>query len=432
MASNVKLWSEAKLKKQPLQKQITLASGASIFERLPLELIEQIISILDQECVPPSARLHFEVPSDCLFRTEHVGPLKCLSLTCRTARNLATPIMFQHLRISTSRITNFMEEYTSGLLGHFTKVTRSVVFFFETKKQYNHEISMLSSYNFDQIIPIRAQMVQMINVLNPQIVTIVAHSYILAWLISHRNDLKETDFLTLPYQFITLEQDSSTSSHGFSKDIDYASQKLSTLRPWIHSTYNKGSFALADRADRSRMHDKVLSSFWLIPQDALEDLIKEFANLKTFLLVAVFPYLHLEEDSYFLQGLSSLEHLTVQFSPLPEDSNNPAASVWPEPKGDPIRNWRDLRLAYGKITYGMRRHVPVANLRCHWSKFTCLDYAWPGYKKQILMFMRTLNYPEHVVDQLRLGLTPDSWKHDGNGTWTKGSETWTRSNASGH
>ena len=72
---------------------------------LPLELLDQIISILAEE-KPPSAKLLNEEPSNSLIRSDY-HPLKDLSRACRSTRGLCTPSLFSAMKVDLSSIHSF-------------------------------------------------------------------------------------------------------------------------------------------------------------------------------------------------------------------------------------------------------------------------------------------------------------------------------------
>ena len=364
------------------------ASNPKMLEYLPLELLEQIISILDEDSRPPSTRLLHEPPSDLLFKGGDPGPLKNLSLTCRSVRSLIAPKMSAYLKVDPDAAQDLADSYRSS---SSLEPPQSLVLYLDRESYPEFEPD---SKEAGRMQTVRTNVTSMVNVVNPQALTIVASASCLGWLVDHPLIIGDAWVFNLPYQVMRLEQGPFAPSEWLHQGAVHDNHTISTIRPWNHCTYNEGSFIPA--YNTYEYHLYIPLSLHQSPMSSeLQCHALQLACLVSFKLVAVFPFNHTPSTCRFLGYLPNLEHLTVQLAP-PLDCQRPFK------RASPGSSYHDFWLENETSYRMLRDHLSFHLL--YLSTFTSLDYASPGYRDTIDAVMA------HVSTE---------WTPNGTGTWTR-------------
>ena len=357
-----------------------------MFECLPVELLEQIISILDHASPPSSTSLLHKPPSEMLFKGADIDyPLKSLSLTCKSVRSLVAPRLFTHLKVAPDAVQDLVD------VSSLYDPPQSLILYLDYQKYPDYESGDVGYRNMNSL---RAQVTWMVDMVNPKALTIVASPCLLGWLVDLPLTATDSWVFHLPYQMMRLEQGPFAPSQWFPRDVVHDNHTLSTVRPWNHCTYNEGSFVHA--YSTYEYHHFEAPSLHQSPNAAeMECHALQLACLTSFKLVAVFPFNHMENTCDFLQCLPNLEHLIVQLVPTGE-STTPYTTA--SSSSSPTDFWLENETNYKVLCEHVNNHLSRL------SAFTSLDYTFPGYRS--------------AIDDVMVDVSAE-WQPDGNGTWKR-------------
>ena len=365
-------------------------TGPKALGDLPTELLQLVISILDQDSSPPLAHLLREQPSQAFFRSSHSGSLKQLSTTCRSVRSLVVPSLFAHLKVDLGDLACLQALF--GLMealkcqGH----ARSLLVYLEKKS---------SPSNNARLWTFRDAISRLMDTMNAKVLTVVAPSHEIGWLADHQNNLDDEWAFKIEYQVLRLEQGAACPNDWFPRHAVHDSGGVFTLRPWTHWTYNEGSFVPAYSTyeyhlyQAPSLHQPAL--FRELQCQALQ-----LGCLRSFELIAVFPFDHINTTcQYFLERLPSLELLTIQLAPSPiSQKDNLDSSASSSSACQPGDFWRELEEDYVLLRNCVSYNLPRL------SRYAILDCMSPGYRG--------------IIDPIMEEISAD-WKTVGNGVWRR-------------
>lgn len=336
---------------------------------LPLELVEQIISILAEE-KPPSAKLLHEEPSDSLLRSGH-HTLKDLSQACRATRKLCFPSLFSAVKVDLDSMSGFLSFAESHSLSSHVD---SLVLYTDRKSQADKFIYVPSSSPW---LP----MVRVVNSVRPSLMTVILPPLLFAHVLPYQPNLDHEWAFSTAYQVLQLKtpRDLAPSSQISQHTIE--SRDIFRLRPWTHCTFNQGS-SVKSYSSYEYFLKQTPSIF--NPGDFDELVLRtmrgSFEILTSIDYTAVFPV-----DYDILQFcrcmcvMKSLKCLRVQLSPTRSNDvlDNPAALG----KSPPRDLWQEFESCYSTFAHY------VCMKRDDWAmsfgEFVSLDYVNPSLRELI-------------------------------------------------
>lgn len=364
------------------------------FAVLPVEILEHIITLLDDDSPPPSAQLLHEPPTAGVFRRKQYpsgqkySSLKDLSETCWRLRYMVAPRLLSYLKVDEKLIQSFVDFYVSR--GQHAP-PQSVLLYLDPTEFPPLE---LNDSDIDHLRFIRTEATRMVDIINPRALTIAANPNCLGWLIDRPLRMNDCWVTDVPYQMLRLEQGPLAPAQWFPHATKGKHLNLSTVRPWNRCTYNEGSFVPAYQTYEYHLYQAPsLHQSASLPE--LESHALRLSCLQSFELVAVFPVNHMTNTVHFLDLLPNLQNLSVQLAPSPkyQKTHHIGSSA-----SCPSDFWQELGSSYDTL-----RNALCHNL-AYLTTYTILDYASPGYRK--------------IIDQAMENM-PEDWKANHSGTWTR-------------
>lgn len=365
-----------------------------LLDLLPIELVERIILFVDHNSPPPSTFLLHEPPSVCVFEktskpSDWVGlSLKSVSETCWGLRYLVAPRLFTHLKVGGEDAEKLVRFRRSNGLHTPPK---SILWYIDPLQHLALEVD---DTDIDRLRPIRISTTWMVDLVNPQVLTILAPPKCLGWLIDHPLRMSGCWVTNAPYQTMRLEQGSLAPAQWFPTDKVHDNRTLSTVRPWNHCTYNEGSFVPA--YSTYEFYNYAAPS--LHQSESLPELqchALQLGCLQSFELVAVFPFNHITNSIYFLDHLPNLQRLSVRLAPTLECQKSEVIGTSASAPSD---FWLELESNYYLLRNALNHALT------HLSVYNMLDYASPGYR--------------NIIDLAMADISAD-WKPNHKGTWTR-------------
>ena len=171
---------------------------------LPLELVEQIISVLAEE-KPPSAKLLHEDPSESILRFGP-RPLKELSQACHLTRELCFPSLFSAVKVDLDCIGDFMKfSKHHGL----SKYADSVLLYIDPTS-FAEKIEHISNHY------LWLPMVRVIDSVLPSVMTLVLPPSLFAHILPYQLHLENQWAFNIPFQVLQLQipRDLAPFAHG--------------------------------------------------------------------------------------------------------------------------------------------------------------------------------------------------------------------------
>ena len=355
---------------------------------LPLELIDQIISILAAE-KPLSAKLLHEEPSHSLLGSDH-HPLKDLSQTCRSMRGLCTPSLFSAMKVDLSRIQSFLRcSKTHALSSH----ADSLLFYMEPTSQAE-EIRHSNIW-----LP----MVQVLDVVKPSVMTLVFKPSLFAEILSYELDLTNQWAFRIDHQVLQLRMSRDLAPLSKTSQETRESRNVFGMRKWTHCTFNQGSSIGAySHYEFFFMRPPSIFIPW---SDANEHPMKcSFEHLVSLDYVAIFPVNHMPEICVWINRMKNLKCLRVQFAPTPSNDvlDDPSALG----KCQPGDLWQEFEDCYNALSL----HISTTwyTQATSFKDFVSLDYENPSLRE--------------LLDRV-VGRHLAQWCSDSNrGRWTRKEE----------
>ena len=366
---------------------------------LPRELLDHILSYLDVE--PPSLQALHQEPSITLTESK-VQPLKNLSLISHSLRRLIIPCLFKFSRIRLNRLSiQAIAELSSGSedINEFLdfvrlKALRSHIegLVLCTKVDLDTELSstgprqISDSFGNRGFCEFAHLWRNLLTVLNPLFITMVAPPSTLALLASCISKQQDAWTFDMPFHILHLKQSYTTPTVGSFKPVRVAD--LFHLRDWSHCTLNEGSSLKAYST-----YEYFLKT---TPSIAILRPFKFLAWFTSFDYIAIFPLTsHTYEISGLFMAMPNLESMRVQLAPEPsskilEDETRMRKNV-------PADMWMELDNGYALILH----HISALGRLKH---FESLDYAMEGLRP---------NLDAKFEDMMQ------GWRRCGEGRWIR-------------
>ncbi|KAL8918073.1 MAG: hypothetical protein Q9208_007595 [Pyrenodesmia sp. 3 TL-2023] len=305
---------------------------ASGFRSLPTETVQQIIGYLAIE-EPSSVKNLQQEPSLCLLESDD-KPLKNLSLTCRSLRNLVFSFLFQFLRFGFSVLTPestqgdnadacLKDLYTlSRFVSRYALASgvRSLTIFFPVQTDlgghYLHSFRhKLLAFALGEI--------------NPGRLTLIASAAVLGKIAQLHVDQRDIWAFGKKIHVLSLRQPGELA--GPSRDSRRISagrgpgDSLYDLRPWNGVTINEGSCigAYGTYEYYHKRTPSIIRGNGGFPGHYLPERRKLLAHVTSFEYVAIFPLpSHMFDLSQILQCLPSLISLSTKLTPASDASRD--------------------------------------------------------------------------------------------------------------
>ena len=372
---------------------------------LPLELVEQIISVLAEQ-KPPSATLLHEEPSQSLFRGGY-HPLKDLSRVCHTTRELCFSTLFSAVKVNLDSIDGFLKfSECYSLFSHVDSLMLYIDPCSESEKP---------SHSLDRCLWLAV--VKAIESVKPSVMTLVLPPSLFIKVLPYRLNLTDQWAFSLSYQTLQLRIPQHLALSFQTPQSILESRNIFQLRPWTHCAFNQGS-SVKGYSSYEYFFKKTPSVF--SPMDREEFIYSldkdSFENLTSVDYIAVFPIDHIIRFCQCLNHMKKMKRLSVRFAPTP--SNNILDDPIALGKCQPGDLWQELESCYTTLT----RYIGIDWLpkTVFVDEFTSLDYVNPSLRELI----------DRIASQqlMRWG----KWESDPiGGRWTRKEEGPEESNQQG-
>ncbi|CAF9936663.1 hypothetical protein IMSHALPRED_010844 [Imshaugia aleurites] len=350
---------------------------------LPLELVEQIISVLAEE-KPPSVKLLHEEPSASLLRSSY-HPLKDLSQACSATRELCFPGLFSAVKVnldSTGTFLRFSERYNLSCL------VDSLVLYFDPSPQVE---------KFDNWLP----MVQVTDSVKPSVMTLAFFPSLFAKILPYELNLTDQWAFDIPYQVLQLKMPRDLALSSKTSQLTVRSQNIFRMRPWTHFTFNQGS-SIKGYSTYEYFSKQPPSIF--CPENPLDferSMVddRSFENLTSIDYIAVFPINHIIGFCRCMVLMTHLECLRFQIAPTP--SNDVLDDRAAMGKCQQRDLWQEFESCYRTLGRSLSRY---REFFAEEFEFVSLDYVSPSLRE--------------LIDRT-VGRQLMNWECDPNaGTWT--------------
>lgn len=380
---------------------LALPTAMSHFNSLPPELVQLILSFLDEE--PPSRRNLYEEPSEASFCSNET-PLKNLSSTSRFMRHLTVEPLSLCMKVNVDKIQD-MHEYLRrcGLTKRFHSILicpPSSPEVASSSVQVSRYLSQVSIYGILEAIG------------SPETLTIILPPKGIAMFLPYTVDTRDDWAFKTPLQILHFTQSSSQAKNlarahsttplpGPRRAYDYPKRSdpfnIFSICPWTHCTFNEGS-SVGVYSTYEHFLRGTPSIFQYQSSHKMQSQVQMIRCLASFDYIAVFPINHMSCVVTTLSSLENLQCLRVQLAPSASGSKavNHSSGSGPCPSGD---LWMEFEECYiCLVTHIIGGHFE--SLR----EFTSLDYSDPG--------------PREILDRIvQTHYWPDNWIYRGDGHW---------------
>ena len=173
--------------------QLLLSKNMLSLLDLPVELVEQIISVLAEE-KPPSARFLHEEPSESILRLDR-RPLKELSQACHSTRELCFPSLFSAVKVDLDCIGDFMKFSKRHCLSNYAD---SVLLYIDPTT-FAEKIEHISGHY------LWLPMIRVIDSVMPSVMTLVLPPSLFAHILPYQPHLESQWAFTISYQVLQLQ-----------------------------------------------------------------------------------------------------------------------------------------------------------------------------------------------------------------------------------
>ena len=354
---------------------------------LPLEILQQIVSVL-AEAKPPSVKLLHEEPSGSLLRSGY-HPLKDLSQACRSTHEVCFPSLFSAAKVNLDSTGGFLRHSESHSLScHVYSLVLYIDPNFQTKKSYKNLNYWLA-------------MVRVIDSVQPSVITIVLPPSLFADIVPYQLHLEDEWAFDIPYQVLQLmmPRDLTSSSETSRNTMDL--RNIFQLRPWTHCTFNQGS-SIKGYSTYEYFFKRAPSVFYPCDtKEFIQGMRKgSLENITSVDYISVFPIEHLAHFCLCIDAMKNLKCLRVQLAPTSNNHvlDNPAA-LGKCQTGD---LWQEFEGCYNTLAQHLEK-------RLRWiQEFVSLDYANSSLHEPI-----DRSAGQHLLD----------WEFDPQGgRWTRSEE----------
>ena len=321
---------------------------------LPLEILEQITSILAEE-PSLSAKLLNQEPS-CAFLQSDYHPLKDFSQACHKTRGLCFTSLYSAVKVDINSIGDFLAFSDANDLPRHT----------DSLLLYSKSSSSIEENDQPSIWP---PVCQIIDSVKPSVMKAMFAPSLFTEFLPYEIHLSNQWAFKIPFQVLQLAmpRDLAQSSHT-SQDA-MKSQNVFQLREWTHCTFNQGSSVKA--YSTYEYFYKQTPSIFLPTSPNSPLMIGLFGHLTTIDYIAVFPIDHVADFCELMECMENLRILRVQFAPTLDDKvlDDPAALG----KSQPMDLWQEFESCYDTlamylcIAWGKGETCP--------DEFVSLDYA---------------------------------------------------------
>ncbi|KAM0794810.1 hypothetical protein BDR22DRAFT_939939 [Usnea florida] len=332
---------------------------------LPLELVEQIISILAEQ-KPPSARFLHENPSESILRLG-LCPLKELSQVCHLTRELCFPSLFSAVKVDLDCIGDFLKFSKRHWLSNYAD---SVLLYIDPPT-FAEKIEHISDHY------LWLPMIRVIDSVMPLVMTLVLPPSLFAHILPYQLHLENQWAFNIPYQVLQLQipRDLAAFAHGkVQSRFPGDSLNVFRIRPWTRCIFNQGSsvkgygsYEYFYKQAPSLLYPLRHSEFLRLSSDDL------FDNITSFDYIAVFPIDHFDVFCSNITFMTNLKCLRVQFAPTSGNDilDNPSELGKSQPKD----LWQELESCYNTIARKVRVLCDRGEMSIE--TFSSLDYVNP-------------------------------------------------------
>ncbi|KAK2745347.1 hypothetical protein FQN55_006252 [Onygenales sp. PD_40] len=360
----------------------TAHPAAASIERLPNELLDQILSFLASDPAPSSQKLR-EIPSHSITSSPTTD-LKNIARTSSRFLGLSQPRLFAHTRHELrdqDRFLDFLSE--NGLARHVQSVVVSVRSIFPGSEKPLWWTRLLEE-------------------VDPKDITIIAPPFIIADMANCSLDNAHAWAFELPLQTMQLRQPSQPPLDFQKPEGD---DTFFSARPWTEVLFNEGSSLKAySNYEYYLLRVPSLMDHWgsvdPLQTKELPYPVGAISRLASFHYTAIFPfYNHTNLVLKVIRNMSSLRHLSFQLAP------QPSSTLFEEEQRtgtlDPNDPWMELDTSYSLISHSVRYLGVQAKL----VTFRSFDFELEALRSNLVS---------------RIGSTlKNKWTHDGNGLWMK-------------
>ncbi|KAK2741119.1 hypothetical protein FQN57_005720 [Myotisia sp. PD_48] len=355
---------------------------------LPTELIDLILSFVGPNSPPTfDTQTLRELPSHAISSSRTVD-LKNTSRACRRFRELSRKYLFDYCRYELRDQDRFLAFLCDqNLAAHVKSVAISVRSIFP-----GTEKALWWNTLFE--------------VLNPEVVTIVAPPYMIANLAHCSLEDSHKWAFEMPLQTMQFRQSpSSSSSVRLSFHPPEGDNTLFSSRPWTEILFNEGSSLRAySNYEYYLLRVPSIMNHWgsvdPLQRTELPYPVDAISRLTSFHYTAVFPfYNHTNLVLKVVRNMTNLRHLSFQLAPTPE--SDIFQKELQTSTLDPNDPWMELHTSYSLIAHSVRYLGVQGKL----VEFLTLDYKLAPLKA-------------NVFNTFQLTLM-SRWRHEGDGLWVK-------------
>ena len=226
----------------------------SAIERLPDEILNQIVSYVDDKPTPSTMNLSLQ-PSYGVTKASS-RDLKALSRASHRSRNFTLPRLFRSARVllncceeasdsalAVSRLRDFLDFIQSAQLGRFME---------SFTVEFEGPIESLTAYiRPDAMKPSTWAWLWpgLFSIANPTRLTILAPPHVLCALVDNGSSLESYYACSTRYKLLSLVQ---AQACDFARDLSRPPESLFQYRPWTTLVLNEGKALLNDNVDWKR------------------------------------------------------------------------------------------------------------------------------------------------------------------------------------
>ncbi|KAJ5174501.1 uncharacterized protein N7482_000378 [Penicillium canariense] len=348
----------------------------SPLERLPNELLDQIISYLDTE--PPSQRQLHKEPDHDITQSRNKS-LKHLSQSCSRLATLVRPVLFACARFvlhdAPAQFCTFVLRY--GLARHI----KSIVVLIYDKHPRKSLVGLWLGQIIDSIDPLR--------------ITVLAPPRVIGETFQISINENDSWAFGIEQQILQLEQNSygNVVAHPPNQ-----SAYILSARPWTSISFNEASCLKAyNHYEYFLSQVPSVMGRWgqSLPLMYPSGVNPHFQGLTSLSYTAIFPfYNHVEHVFTAMHFMPQLRVVTVQLAP---DEDNHATEIEQRGSLDPNDPWMELESSYSVIGFKVATKPSLVEFRSR-------DLHVQAVRPELTRILKV---------QL-LG-----WTHDGHGVWRR-------------
>jgi hypothetical protein len=361
-----------------------MSPQGSLFESLPIELLDEIISYLSTS--PPSLSKLHKPPCGNIAKSG-TRDLKSLSRTSSRLLEVTRPRLFSHVCFDLRDIDEFLT-FISAL---------------DLARYVNSAVVKGRQFPDDREDPFWWRRV--LSCLDPQRITVIAAPSFIGKMMSTQIFEGHSWAFEITLQVLQLEQ--------YTRDFDPPSvshlEQCSSLleaRTWSSLLFNESSSLRAyNHYEYFLFQVPSLFSKWgslacVKPRPQKLALSNALNRLASFRYTAVFPfYNHVKLVLNAVEMMENLRSLSVQLAPCEGDK---ATEIEQRGSMDPSDPWMEIATGYSLIGHA----VSDLGHRDSFVKFCACDYSFEPLRPEISATLCDI-------------LDGSEWVHDGQGTWTK-------------